>query len=264
MRRGARDACNGEIRLPPLAFRALRRRMALHTCGMPETTSSGLASLQSRLGYVFRDPSLLVRALSHRSFGPEHNERLEFLGDAALGLAVGAVLYARGVLDEGRLSYWRSSLVRAETLADVARDLRLGDHLLLGDSEALAGGSNRESILADAMEAVIGAAFLDGGFDAARVVVERTYAGRLIDIDPAACIKDAKTRLQEWLQGRGLSVPTYSILETSGHGHAQTFRVRCAASVGRADASGRNRRAAEQRAAAALLGALEQRESRRA
>lgn len=219
--------------------------------------TSTLSALQARLGYTFRDHRLLYRALTHRSGGADHNERLEFLGDAALGLAIGALLYDRGVLDEGRLSYWRSSLVRAETLSEIARELRLGPHLLMSDSEALAGGAERGSILADAVESIIGATFLDGGFDAARGLVERLYAKRLAGLDPSACIKDAKTRLQEWLQARRLALPSYVVTATDGRLHDLAFAVRCKSSVGQADGYGRNKRAAEQQAAESLLKYLE-------
>ncbi len=224
---------------------------------MPSRTPTNVLSLQDRLGYAFRDRRLLDAALTHRSYGPHHNERLEFLGDAALGLAIGALLYARGVVDEGRLSYWRSALVRAETLAAMARDLRLGSCLLLGEGEALSGGADRPSILADALEALLGAVFLDSGFDAVRGVVERLYARHLADLDPSACIKDAKTRLQEWLQARRLDRPAYTVTETGGHAHAQEFRVRCATGLGHAEGAGPNRRAAEQQAAGRLLDWLE-------
>lgn len=209
--------------------------------------------LQKSLGYNFRDRRLLDRALTHRSFGPDHNERLEFLGDAALDLAIAEVLYALGVLDEGRLSYWRSSLVRAETLAAIARELRLGSCLLLGESEALSGGAERPSILADALEALLGAIFLDGGFEAADRVVRHLYASRLAALDPAACVKDAKTRLQEWLQARHFALPTYTVLASSGNSQRQTFHVRVDCVAGSAEGHGPNRRASEQMAASTLL-----------
>ena len=221
---------------------------------MPSHT---LFAIEERLGHAFGDRRLLHTALTHRSFGAEHNERLEFLGDAVLNLSIAALLYARGVLDEGRLSYWRSELVRAETLARIARDLRLGEQMLMSDGEALAGGARRASILADALEAVIGAVFLDAGFDAARAVVERLYAGQLAGLDPSACIKDPKTRLQEWLQARHLALPIYTAARVDGPEHRQTFQVRCECAAGSAEGRGPTRRAAEQQAASGLLAKLE-------
>jgi len=212
-----------------------------------------LSALTVRLGHSFRDESLLTLAVTHRSYGASHNERLEFLGDTVLGLSISTLLYAKGIPDEGRLSYWRSSLVRASTLADVAREIRVGSCLLLGDREAASGGTERDSILADTLEALIGAVFLDGGFDAAHAVVSRLFQSRIAQVDPEISVKDSKTRLQEYLQGRRLPLPTYSILEADGANHAKRLRVRCVASGYRSDGVGPTRRAAEQDAAAKIM-----------
>ncbi len=212
--------------------------------------------LPARLGYAFRRPDLLRQALTHRSYGASHNERLEFVGDAVLNLVVGASLYDRfPALAEGDLSRVRASLVNQETLARVARAVSLGGEIRLGEGEHRSGGAERASILADAMEAVFGAVFLDGGFDAARSVVATCYGDVLAQADPAALGKDAKTRLQEWLQARRLPVPEYAVVATSGDAHAQTFEVECRiASLDLVSlAQGASRRGAEQQAAEAAL-----------
>ncbi|OIQ84808.1 ribonuclease 3 [mine drainage metagenome] len=225
--------------------------------------SRGLDALQSRLGYTFADPALLRQALTHRSYGATNNERLEFLGDSVLNLAVAQLLYAQPQASEGRLSYWRASLVREATLAELALGLELGACLALGEGELRSGGAQRASILADALEAVLGAVLLDGGFDAARQLVERLYAQRLREVDLQASAKDAKTRLQERLQARRLSVPQYTVLATHGPAHAQAFDVQCEVaeldlrSVG----SGASRRGAEQQAAQAMIELLDRKES---
>ena len=217
-----------------------------------------LDALQQRLGHVFTQPALLTRALTHRSFGGAHNERLEFLGDAVLNLAVSALLYQRFAgSDEGDLTRVRAHLVREDSLHRVALGLGLPEVLRLSEGEARGGGAQRASILADALEALIGAAFLDGGFDAAQTVVRRLF-GELIDsteIDNWS--KDAKTELQEWLQARRLAVPTYRIVATRGQAHAQTFEVECeVAPLGLAErGEGRSRRTAEQEAARRMLDA---------
>src|SRR5512134_4205971 len=185
---------------------------------MPDITSDSL------LGYTFRRPALLQQALTHRSHGAQHNERLEFVGDAVLNCVVAATLYERFPdIPEGELSRVRASLVNRDMLADVARRIGLGEAIRLGEGEQRSGGPDRPSILADALEAVIGAVFLDGGFDAARDTVDRVFDEVLRDVDPAALGKDPKTRLQEWLQGRRLPVPEYAITGVSGEAHAQTF-----------------------------------------
>jgi ribonuclease-3 len=218
-----------------------------------------LDALQQRLGHVFAQPALLTRALTHRSFGIAHNERLEFLGDAVLNMAVSALLYQRFAgSDEGDLTRVRAHLVREDSLHRAALGLGLPQVLRLSEGEARGGGAQRASILADALEALIGAAFLDGGFDSAQQVVRRLF-GELIDsteIDNWS--KDAKTELQEWLQARRLAVPTYRIVATRGQAHAQTFEVECqVAPLGLAErGEGRSRRAAEQQAARRMLEGL--------
>ena len=208
--------------------------------------------LHQRLGYTFRQPDLLAQALTHRSFGARHNERLEFVGDAVLNCVVARTLYERfPQIDEGDLSRVRASLVNRDTLAEVARKLELSAALHLGEGEQRSGGPDRPSILADALEAIYGAVFVDGGFEAARGVIDRTFAELLRDADPSALGKDPKTRLQEWLQGRRMPVPDYRIVEVSGEAHAQRFVAECSiAALGiAAHGSGSSRRAAEQAAA---------------
>lgn len=221
-----------------------------------------LSALQDRLGYRFADPALLNRALTHRSFGSDHNERLEFLGDAALNLAVSRLLFLRfDVSDEGDLTRVRAHLVREDSLHRAALVLRLNEELRLSEGEARGGGAQRPSILADAMEAVIGAVFLDGGFDAATALIQQLFGEVVNASGMDNWRKDAKTELQEWLQGRKQAVPTYSIVATRGQAHAQTFDVECA--VPALDVSamgdGRSRRAAEQEAARKVLALLQSR-----
>jgi len=216
-------------------------------------------SFGDRLGHSFREPALLRQALTHRSYGTPHNERLEFVGDAVLNCVVARALYDRFPdIPEGDLSRARASLVNQDTLAKVARRLGLGDAIRLGEGELRSGGDKRASILADALEAVIGAVFLDGGFDAARAVIDAAYDDILQDADPSALAKDPKTRLQEWLQARRIAVPEYVVLATSGEAHAQRFEVECRIpALGLATAgSGTSRRAGEQAAAAEALRAL--------
>ena len=213
-------------------------------------------ALQSRLGHRFADARLLQRALTHRSFGADHNERLEFLGDAVLNLAVSSLLFERfSGSDEGDLTRVRAHLVREDSLHRAALGLALPEVLRLSDGEARAGGAQRPSMLADAVEALIGAVYLDGGFEAASQLVRRLF-GELIDSTEAdSWAKDAKTELQEWLQGRKLAVPAYRIVATRGQAHAQTFEVECAvATLGLAElGEGRSRRVAEQEAARRML-----------
>ena len=219
-----------------------------------------LDELQRRLGHGFRDGALLARALTHRSFGSEHNERLEFLGDAVLSLAISSLLYERFAgSDEGDLTRVRAHLVREESLHRVAIEIQLPFVLRLSEGEARGGGAQRASILADALEALIGASFLDGGFDAARAVVQRLFGDVIFSTDMVSWTKDAKTELQEWLQARKLPVPAYRIAETRGQAHAQTFEVECVvASLNLAHrGEGRSRRAAEQQAARRMLDALQ-------
>ena len=218
-----------------------------------------LDGLARRLGYRFSDERLLLRALTHRSHGADHNERLEFLGDAVLSLAISRLLYERFAgSDEGDLTRVRAHLVREDSLHRAALQLGLPEVLRLSEGEARAGGAQRPSILADAMEAVIGASFVDGGFDAASALVRRLF-GELIDSTEAGSwSKDAKTELQEWLQGRRIAVPLYRITSTRGQAHAQTFEVACEVpALGLSEAGeGRSRRQAEQEAARRMLAAL--------
>ena len=218
-----------------------------------------LAALQQRLGHRFADPALLSRALTHRSAGAEHNERLEFLGDAVLQAAISALLYERFAgSDEGDLTRVRAHLVREESLARVARGLGLPDVLRLSEGEARGGGAQRPSILADALEALIGASFLDGGSGAAQGLVERVFGEIVSGTDIESWAKDAKTELQEWLQARKLAVPSYRIVATRGQSHAQTFEVECAVpALGLTErGEGRSRRSAEQDAARRMLAGL--------
>ena len=222
-------------------------------------SSPALASLQSRLQHRFSDPSLLQRAVTHRSFSAEHNERLEFLGDSVLNLAVSTLLYRRlQAQSEGDLSRVRANLVKEGTLHQLAKDLRLDQELHLGEGEARSGGHQRPSILADALEAVIGAVYLDAGYAVAEALVLRLYEAVEINPQMQAAAKDAKTALQEWLQGRKMQLPQYRVVGTAGVAHRQTFEVECAiAELALAQrGSGASRRAAEQSAAAAMLATL--------
>ena len=185
-----------------------------------------LDQLQARLGHVFADARLLQEALTHRSFGLPNNERFEFLGDSILNCVTAIALFERfGELREGELSRVRASLVRQDALYRIALDLDLGDCLRLGEGELKSGGSRRPSILADAVEALFAAVFLDAGFAAAKAVVDRLYAPLLAEVDPLKPSKDPKTALQEWLQGRRIAVPTYSMVQALGEAHAQEFEV---------------------------------------
>jgi len=216
-------------------------------------------ALQQRTGYRFKDPALLSRALTHRSYGTDHNERLEFLGDAVLSLVISSLLYQRfGGSDEGDLTRVRAHLVREDSLHRMALQLGLPEILRLGEGEARGGGARRASILADALEALIGATFLDGGFEAASGVVEGLFGEIIETTDLSSWSKDPKTELQEWLQGRKLPVPVYRIRATRGQAHAQTFEVECSVPALNLMESGegRSRRAAEQEAARRMLDAL--------
>lgn len=218
------------------------------------------ASLDKVLAYRFSDEGLLLTALTHRSHSSPHNERLEFLGDGVLNCAIAAALYRRyPQLPEGDLSRLRAHLVRQDSLHKLAQGMRLGEYLRLGEGEARSGGHQRPSILADALEAIFGAIYLDGGFDAACRTIEGLYAGMLSEQLHEHAVKDAKTRLQEWLQGRKKPLPRYVVLETSGAAHSQQFEVACEiASLDlRAVGSGSSRRLAEQAAAENILKALQ-------
>jgi ribonuclease-3 len=215
--------------------------------------------LREQLSYDALDASLFEAALTHRSAGVRNNERLEFLGDAVLNLLVAEQLYQRfPAASEGDLSRLRSRVVSADPLAEVALSLQMGAELRLGSGELKTGGFRRQSILADALEAVIGAAYLDRGLDAARTIVNRLFESRLDDLPGLAELKDPKTRLQELLQSRGLPLPSYVVESVEGEAHAQHFRVRCdVPSLGlERCGEGASRRRAEQQAAESVLGAL--------
>jgi ribonuclease-3 len=212
-------------------------------------------------GHAFADPALLAQALTHRSAGAPHNERLEFLGDALVNQFVAEALYRRWPnADEGALTRARAELVRESALAGIARTLDLGARLVLGPGEMKTGGHRRDSILADAVEAVVAAIHLDAGFEACRAVVLPWFAA-LIDALPAPnkLGKDPKTRLQEWLQGRGKPLPAYSVVEEGGEDHARVFRARCTLADPplHGEGEGSSRRAAEQQAAEAALHLIE-------
>jgi ribonuclease-3 len=218
-------------------------------------------SLAANLGYRFDDLKLLQRALTHRSSGKKNNERLEFLGDALLGCVIAAEIYrlypkAR----EGELSRLRASLVRRESLAGLAQSLDIGSYLRLGPGERKSGGHHRNSILADSLEAVLGAIYLDGGFVPCRDCILALFADRLSDLTDLSELKDPKTRLQEFLQSRQQALPEYTVVETTGDAHDQRFRVQCRisdADTPLTEGVARNRRNAEQKAAAQMLEQLE-------
>lgn len=220
------------------------------------TLSVNLQSLQKRLQHEFTSPSLLAQALTHRSFSSDHNERIEFLGDSVLNLAVAGLLYERlSELPEGDLSRVRANFVKQETLHQIAISLGLPDVLRLGEGEARSGGQRRPSILADALEAVIGAVYLDAGYDAAATLVRRLFENVEINAQMQAIGKDPKTELQEWLQGRKMNLPIYRVVGTQGAAHKQIFDVECEiAEYRRAERGiGGSRRAGEQAAATAML-----------
>ncbi len=222
--------------------------------------NEGLIALQQRLQHVFANPALLVQALTHRSFSADHNERLEFLGDSVLSLAVSDLLYQRlSALPEGDLSRVRANLVKQETLHQLAVDLGLPDVIRLGEGEVRSGGQKRASILADVLEAVIGAVHLDAGFSVAQSLVHRLF--KAVEINPTmdAIGKDPKTELQEWLQGRRMKPPLYRVVGTQGAAHKQTFDVECEVlELNLAERGiGGSRRAGEQAAAAAMLQTIE-------
>lgn len=221
--------------------------------------NNGLMALQSRLQHEFSNPGLLTRALTHRSFSLDHNERLEFLGDSVLGLAVADLLYERlSTLPEGDLSRVRANLVKQDTLHHLALGLGLPEVIRLGEGEARSGGHKRPSILADALEAVIGAVYLDAGFAVAQGLVRRLFQAVEIKSDMEAIGKDPKTELQEWLQGRKMNLPLYRVVATLGAAHKQTFDVECEiVELNFLERGiGGSRRAGEQAAAAAMLQTL--------
>ena len=218
-----------------------------------------LERLQQAIGYVFQDEVLLRQALTHRSAGAQHNERLEFLGDAALNFVVAAELYARfPKVSEGNLSRMRARLVREETLAQVAGEIALADSLILGPGELRSGGARRDSIRADALEAIIGAAYLDGGFAAAQGIVRQLIVPLMTEALGDEELRDPKTRLQEFLQGQGKPLPSYSLVEEKGQAHERRFVARCTVQgVPATDAEAGSRRKAEQQAAQQMLEQLQ-------
>lgn len=224
------------------------------------TPIEGLAELERRLGHTFAHPEHVRQALTHRSYGTPHNERLEYLGDSLLNCSVATLLYERFPrLPEGDLSRLRAALVNQSSLSEVALSLGVGDMLRLGEGELKSGGYRRPSILADAVEALLGAVYLDAGFEAVRAVVQRLLGERLERAQGLPVDKDPKTALQELLQGRKLPLPRYLVQKTEGEAHEQTFIVECRVEDLGVVASGQggSRRAAEQAAAQAVLQALE-------
>jgi len=216
--------------------------------------------LLTGLGYEFKNPELLQRALTHRSWGKPNQERLEFLGDGVLNMVAAELLFeCKPDSQEGDLSRFRTRMVRGETLADIATGLKLGDHIRLGAGELKSGGFRRESILEDSLEAIIGAAYLDGGLKACHQIIKKLWAETINKLPNADELKDPKTRLQEWLQARGLPLPTYRVLSAEGPDHARVFTIECAIehdSCPIHTASGESRRKAEQAAAELAMNAL--------
>ncbi|MDN5861984.1 MAG: ribonuclease III [Salinisphaera sp.] len=214
------------------------------------------AALLHRLGYRFRDPTLLEAALTHRSAGGVNNERLEFLGDAILGLVIADEIYRLRPHDpEGDLSRLRATLVRGSSLAKIGGEIGIGAHLRMGSGERRSGGFRRSSMLADALEALFGAVYCDGGFEPAAGLIRSLFAARLAHLPAADTLKDPKTRLQEWLQGQGRPLPEYTQVEVSGADHARQFVMRCRLTDQHthADGEGVSRRSAEQAAARKLF-----------
>jgi ribonuclease-3 len=220
--------------------------------------------LKKSLDYEFNDVRLLEQALTHRSAPGANNERFEFLGDAVLDFVISEVVFrAHPMAPEGDLSRLRSALVKDTSLAALAADLGVGEHMIMGSGERKTGGHRRESILADALEAIFGAVYLDAGFDAARVVIERTFGKRLEDFPPVEELRDPKTRLQEWLQARQLGLPDYELVEVTGQAHRQYFEVSCKVNgiATTTTGSGTSRRNAEQESAMKMLDELSGSES---
>ncbi|UCD70078.1 MAG: ribonuclease III [Betaproteobacteria bacterium] len=210
------------------------------------------SAIERKIGHRFQNRSLLNQALTHRSYGVPHNERLEFLGDSILNCVIANLLYERyPEIAEGELSRVRANLVNQQSLADLASHLDLGEHVMLGHGEIRSGGSRRPSIQADALEALLGAVFLDAGFETVSRVIVSMFGPFMNSLDPAAVTKDPKTRLQEFLQGRRMSLPSYTVVDVSGQAHDQLFRVECRLEEMSICTSGEgaSRRAAEQDAA---------------
>lgn len=222
--------------------------------------SRALNDLVGLLGYTFNDPDLLEQALTHRSFASRNNERLEFLGDGILNFVIADELYHRyGDVQEGDLSRLRANLVNKESLAVIANQLKLGEVIKLGSGELKSGGFRRPSILADAVESILGAVYLDGGFQHCRELIIRLYQQQLASPTDLQQLKDPKTRLQELLQGRHIPLPRYEVVDISGQAHAQVFKVQCKVEKLSIDVAGqgRSRRKAEQDAAQQAIEAVE-------
>lgn len=226
-----------------------------------QVTPITINRLSKKIGYTFEQPELLIQALTHRSAKGQHNERLEFLGDSILGFVIAEALFEKFPKhDEGDLTRMRSSLVKGVTLAEIGRDFNLGEHLILGPGELKSGGHRRESILEDAIEAIIGAVYLDSNITQCKELILIWFAKRLSSIKPGHEQKDPKTRLQEYLQGRKIPLPVYDVIDTSGQSHNQQFTVSCVTEVVDTEivAKGTSRRKAEQAAAHQVLMELEQ------
>ena len=218
-----------------------------------------LSWLAETLDYQFSDPQLYEQALTHRSSPGASNERLEYLGDAVLDFVISELVYlSLPNADEGDLSRLRASLVKDTSLAELAGELGLGEHLILGSGERKTGGHRRESILADALEALFGAVFLDAGYEASKRVIRNAFGERLLNLPDPRELRDPKTRLQEWLQARQMGLPDYSLVIVSGEAHRQQFEVRCAVDGQKSETtgSGSSRRNAEQQSAERMLGVL--------
>jgi ribonuclease-3 len=221
---------------------------------------SALPVLQTRIGYTFSQPDLLQQALTHRSFSAINNERLEFLGDSVLNFIIAHQLFNLFPhLPEGDLSRLRAKLVKEASLAEIATSLHLGDALKLGEGELKSAGWRRPSILADALEAIVGAVYLDGGFDAAQQVVALLYREKLQTIDPKSIDKDAKSQLQEYLQSKKMDLPEYQVVSIEGEAHAQTFTVQCFIKKLKLTTTGvgTSRRVAEQQAAQLAMDSIQ-------
>jgi len=217
---------------------------------------SNLEKLQRQLGYTFSKPDLLIQALTHRSYGSQNNERLEFLGDSILNFVIAETLYRRfEPAREGKLSRLRAKMVKRQTLAEIAREFDLGDYLIMGSGEFKSGGFQRDSILSDTFEAVIGAMFLDADLDVVRERLIAWFSSRLDILSLEKSFKDAKSRLQEFLQSRQVALPKYEVIETRGQSHEQTFYVECRSELldEPAKGNGTSRRVAEQNAASMAL-----------
>jgi ribonuclease III len=217
---------------------------------------ASIANLTKGIGYDFKKAALLTQALTHRSFSGSNNERLEFLGDGALNFVIANQLYQRfPKLSEGDLSRLRAALVKESTLSEIALGLNIGDALKLGEGELKSAGWRRPSILADALEAIIGAVYMDGGFSAVEALVLKLYEEKLADIDPKIIDKDAKSQLQEYLQGKKIDLPDYNVVSIEGEAHAQTFKMECVIAKLNINTigEGSSRRVAEQQAAQLAL-----------